>query len=108
MDMLTSNPAAEKETLAVNSSRYFPVITRTRFDLGLYGNEAEDKLTFFFEYCSKLFKKETIEGFIGYAKTIMSVVLENKHIQLKNIKISHVLSESKDDFSQDDYLSFKF
>jgi len=46
-----------------------------KFDLNLMGTESEDGLALTFEYCSKLFKKATIEDFIVYFKRIISNIL---------------------------------
>ncbi|MDQ1354133.1 MAG: hypothetical protein QG657_4442, partial [Acidobacteriota bacterium] len=43
----------------------------SKFDLTLTTVEAEEKLLFTFEYCTKLFKRETIERFIVYFKKIV-------------------------------------
>jgi amino acid adenylation domain-containing protein len=48
-------------------------------------------LTIVIEYCTKLFKHETIDRFINYFIEIASHTLENNTIILKDIKISHNL-----------------
>ncbi|MCP4154008.1 MAG: AMP-binding protein, partial [bacterium] len=49
----------------------------SKFDLSLYTFEKEEEILFNFEYCTKLFKKETIERFCRYFKNIISAVIEN-------------------------------
>ncbi len=56
-----------------------------KFDLNLTCIENEEKLFCFFEYCTKLFKKETIERFFLYFKQILAAVLMDS-----NQKISHI------------------
>jgi amino acid adenylation domain-containing protein len=48
----------------------------SKFDLSLMGFEAGDKLFFRFEYCTRLFKGETLQRFTGYFKQLVSSVLE--------------------------------
>jgi amino acid adenylation domain-containing protein len=58
------------------------------------------ELFFNFGYCTKLFKSETIETFIIYFKEIISVVVKNKRVLLKEINISHDLELAKSDIPQ--------
>jgi amino acid adenylation domain-containing protein len=59
----------------------------SKFDIILDAFEKEQDLIFIIEYCTHLFKKETIEKFIGYFKKIVSSVLENPGISLGDIDI---------------------
>ncbi len=63
-----------------------------KFDLMLLGAEEENRLYFAIEYSSTLFKEETIETFIGHFKEILSAVIENNEIKLKDIRITSSLS----------------
>jgi hypothetical protein len=62
-----------------------------KFDLYLYSEETEKKLAFSLEYYTGIFKQETVEMFVGILKEIVSAVIENKDIKLKDIKLSHDL-----------------
>jgi non-ribosomal peptide synthetase component F len=53
------------------------------------------ELYFNFEYCTNLFKRETIKGFITYFKEISSAVVKNKRVLLKEIKISLGLEKAR-------------
>ena len=53
-----------------------------------------------FGYCTKLFKRETIETFITYFKEIISAVVKNKRVLLKKINISLNLEEARLDIPQ--------
>jgi non-ribosomal peptide synthetase component F len=53
------------------------------------------ELCFNFGYCTKLFKRETIETFITYFKEIIAAVVKNKRVLLKEIKISLGLEEAR-------------
>ncbi|MCU0286403.1 MAG: amino acid adenylation domain-containing protein, partial [Acidobacteria bacterium] len=57
------------------------------FDLSLTAVEMEKKLMFRFEYCTKLFKEETINRFIDYFKNIINSVIENKERRIADIEI---------------------
>ncbi|MCU0286108.1 MAG: condensation domain-containing protein, partial [Acidobacteria bacterium] len=83
---------------------------RAKFDINLLGSEMGGHLFFNLVYCTKLFKRETIEIFTGYFKKIVSFIIkeENRDCLLKDIILSHTLAESKDDFSRDDYVDFDF
>jgi non-ribosomal peptide synthetase component F len=61
------------------------------FDLYMSGLEKEGELFLGFTYAAGLFKKETIERFTGYFKEIVSAVIRDNRVKLKDIKISHHL-----------------
>jgi amino acid adenylation domain-containing protein len=61
------------------------------FDITLVGVEIGVKLYFILEYCSKLFKKETIERMIkGYLR-IVDIVADNSDIKIKDIELQNEL-----------------
>ncbi|NIM16723.1 MAG: amino acid adenylation domain-containing protein [Candidatus Aminicenantes bacterium] len=66
-----------------------------QFDLILTGVEEGEKLSFIFEYCTKLFEKRTIERYIAYFKDIISTILENNNIKLADITIIRHLSSAR-------------
>jgi amino acid adenylation domain-containing protein len=59
----------------------------SRFDLTLQAFEAGKNLFFRFEYCTKLFKEESIERFIGYFQSIIASIIHHPHQQLWEIEI---------------------
>lgn len=77
----------------------------SKFDLTIVGSQENDQLFFTFEYCTKLFKKETIEKFIKYFQEIVKCVVENESVLLQDIKISHGLYDHKLENPQ---ISFNF
>jgi tyrocidine synthetase-3 len=91
-----------------NSDTYRYKSKRIRFDLGLYGYDMVNTLFFKLEYGTKLFKKETIERFISYFKEILSTVLVNRQIPLKEITITHHLVTGADKYTREDYMDFGF
>ncbi len=57
----------------------------------LHVMEVADNMSFAFEYCTKLFKEETIEIFINCFKNIAATVTADDGIKIKEIKIPHHL-----------------
>ncbi|UCH98536.1 MAG: acyltransferase domain-containing protein, partial [Candidatus Aminicenantes bacterium] len=76
---------AENLDLSLKPYRYKRKISR--FDLTLQAFEINKQLKFTLEYCTKLFKAETIKRFIGYFKKIISSVLENPVRKISEIEI---------------------
>ncbi|MGD2085114.1 MAG: amino acid adenylation domain-containing protein [Candidatus Aminicenantes bacterium] len=60
-----------------------------KFDLSFAGTEKDGKVSFLVEYWTKLFRNETVEKYFGYFREIITAVIENRNIKLKDIKISY-------------------
>jgi amino acid adenylation domain-containing protein len=58
-----------------------------KFDLSLTGTELEEKLSFTFEFRTKLFREATVKRFIAYYIKIIRAVLENTHRKISQIEI---------------------
>ncbi len=58
-----------------------------KFDMTLIARETEEGLSFDLEYCTKLFKEETIERFINYFRKILSTIIENPGEKISAIEI---------------------
>jgi 3-oxoacyl-(acyl-carrier-protein) synthase/acyl carrier protein len=80
----------------------------SKFDIGLLYWKSADKLMMMFEYCTRLFKRETIERFISFFKDIVSAVTANKNIRLEEIEISHSLLAASEDVIPDEPGDFEF
>ncbi|HLP47728.1 MAG TPA: amino acid adenylation domain-containing protein, partial [Candidatus Kapabacteria bacterium] len=66
----------------------YPYENKTaKFDLTLTAFEGEEKLLFNFEYCTKLFKAETVNRFITYFKNIVNGIIENKDRRIADFEI---------------------
>jgi acyl transferase domain-containing protein/acyl carrier protein len=61
-------------------------------DINLEAIERENDISFYLEYCTRLFKKESMEGFINSFREIAEAVVNNKKIKLDDIKISYNLT----------------
>jgi amino acid adenylation domain-containing protein/non-ribosomal peptide synthase protein (TIGR01720 family) len=59
----------------------------SKFDLTLQAMETEDNLLFSLEYCTKLFKQETIERFITYFKKIVLLIAVESDVKISEIEI---------------------
>ncbi len=57
------------------------------FDLFLQCYEVQDGLVFILNYCTKLFKKETVARFIKYFRKILSLFIKNPHSRIAEIEI---------------------
>ncbi|MCP4151940.1 MAG: hypothetical protein GY757_29635, partial [bacterium] len=58
-----------------------------KFDLGLMGTEVKGNAVFSLEYCTRLFKQETVEGFIRYFKRILTQIIEEPDREISTIEI---------------------
>ncbi len=67
----------------------------TQFDIIIHAFEIDDCISFKLRYCTKLFKKETIEKLNEYFEAIAASVLDNPLIKLKDIKVSLGLLDKK-------------
>ena len=77
-------------------------------DLNLSVMEAEEGLVFWLQYCTELFKKETIERYFGYIQEIISAVIENKEVKLAEISISYDLIAPTANAFKEDFGEFGF
>jgi len=59
----------------------------SKFDLTLTAVEIENRLAFNFEYCTDLFKKETIQRFIVFFKRIAANIIETDETRISGIEI---------------------
>ena len=59
----------------------------SRFDLSLIVTENAGKLDFIFEYCTRLFKENTIVRFTKYLKKIISTIIKNPQVKITGINI---------------------
>jgi amino acid adenylation domain-containing protein len=75
-------------------SFYYNENLTSKFDMTLAGAETDGRLLFAVEYCTSLFKEDTIKRFIRYFTDIIQVVRQKEDIRLKDIRISHELVDS--------------
>jgi non-ribosomal peptide synthetase component F len=87
-----SSGADKESTLKVN--RYHSEDTKVKFDLVMGVMDTGGSLTFSLAYRTALFKKESIQRFLGYFEQVLCAVLENKDVRLQDIDISHELQSA--------------
>lgn len=68
------------------TSKYFESKI-SRADLTMKCFKDGEYLSILYEYCVKLFRKETIKKFINYSRKIVETVIKNPDIQIKEIDI---------------------
>jgi amino acid adenylation domain-containing protein len=61
--------------------------TTSKFDLTIYGYEVDGQYQFQVEYSTVLFNKETINGFIGVFRRVLSIVAEGQNTGIGEFEI---------------------
>ena len=62
-----------------------------KFDLTLTVRETRGTLDFEFEYCTALFKENTLRRFFLYIRQVAAAVVENPGMKIGDIDIAHDL-----------------
>lgn len=75
----------------------------SKVDITFIGREVGNELVFTVEYCKNLFKKETVKKFVTYFREIITTVIDNRDIRLKDIRITHKLLTAKADIPEVDF-----
>jgi len=84
---VSDEKTTDTEISGLNISPYEYENQTVRFDLTLNAIEKNGILEFTLDYCSKLFKKATIEKFITYFGEIIFSVINNPEIKISQIQI---------------------
>ena len=71
----------------LNIKPYYREKIETNFDLTLKGSEGPKELILSFDYCTKLFKKETIERFVNYFNRVIASISDNRQRKISQISI---------------------
>ncbi|MGE5341276.1 MAG: amino acid adenylation domain-containing protein [Candidatus Omnitrophota bacterium] len=66
----------------------------SKVDLTLEAMEADQAIHCSLEYCTALFKRETMDAFIDAFQKVLSIVVENRKILLKDIVLMHELTSA--------------
>ncbi|MGD2085193.1 MAG: amino acid adenylation domain-containing protein [Candidatus Aminicenantes bacterium] len=82
-----SSRSTARSTSQLSKKAYAFEDLAARFDITLFVTETADSLLFKFEYCTKLFKPETMERLGNYIKEIVAAIIDNPGIRLGNIEI---------------------
>lgn len=71
----------------INAEYYIPDTKISKFDLSLEVVPAEDEFKLTFEYCTKLFNKDTIERFSFHFINILEQIVDNYELKITDIDI---------------------
>ncbi|UCH97677.1 MAG: AMP-binding protein, partial [Candidatus Aminicenantes bacterium] len=69
------------------SNLYSYFQTTSKLDITLYAKELQRDILLIFEYCTALFKPQTIERMAGHLETLLDQVIDNAGISLREIDI---------------------
>lgn len=76
----------------------------SKFDFTLYVIEEPKDMTFTFEFSTDLFNLEKIERFVTYFKEILSTIVKNREIKLRDIRMTHDIMEARAVVPQSDFV----
>ena len=85
MFVLQNVEASELSIENLNFKPYEFDIKVSKFDLTLEAIQVNEKMVFTLEYCTKLFKKETIERLADHYKNILECVILNEEVKISEI-----------------------
>ncbi|NOQ24717.1 MAG: amino acid adenylation domain-containing protein [Bacteroidales bacterium] len=77
-------------------------LIKVHFDITFTCVEFEKNLFISIDYCSKLFKQQTIEKYAYYLKEIISKIIESPNRKLEEIKFTHKYTEVNTNINLDD------
>ncbi|OPY29541.1 MAG: 3-hydroxypropionyl-coenzyme A synthetase [Methanobacterium sp. PtaU1.Bin242] len=87
MFILQNMDITEMEMERLNFTYYENPLLVSKVDMLLNAMERGDGIIFNLEYCTKLFKKETIEKFAKHYVNILEEIVKNPYLKLKEINI---------------------
>lgn len=67
----------------------------SKFDITLFAAEKDGNIYFEMEYCTRLFKRSTVERYVTYFKSILAGVVQNPCIGIRDIEILSLEEKSK-------------
>ncbi|MDQ1352752.1 MAG: hypothetical protein QG657_3058, partial [Acidobacteriota bacterium] len=82
---LAEQGAGAESAAAAPSYRYEG--KTAKFDMTLFAVETGENLTFLLEYCTRLFKEDTIGRFINYFKNIVVSIAANSHQRIADVEM---------------------
>ncbi|MBL6448223.1 amino acid adenylation domain-containing protein [Fulvivirga sp. 29W222] len=82
-----TDQASEHEIPGLTLRPYDKGQVLSQFDITLFAIDKRDSLSLSLEYCTALFKPETIERFISYFNQIVSTILADVNIRLSDIDL---------------------
>jgi amino acid adenylation domain-containing protein len=85
MFTLQNMDMADLEIEGLNFTLYDNQFQIAKFDITLFATETEEGISFELEYCTELFKMETIHRLKGHYVNILEQVTENPGVKLKDV-----------------------
>ncbi len=82
----SSGTTSEKET-GLRFKPYETTEKTAKFDLSLLATVNGDKINFLINYCTKLFKKETVERIVGHFKNLLHEIVKNPEKKLQELNM---------------------
>ncbi|MCP4146356.1 MAG: hypothetical protein GY757_01275, partial [bacterium] len=96
------------EAQSLKMSPYQSKSEKAHFDLKFIVVENNQKIQLTLEYSTSLFKKATAEKILDRYADILARCLENTHLPLKNIELTHDFEVAKSSLLKDDTDDFGF
>ena len=87
MLVLQNTESTQMEIKGLKFKSYGLESKKSKFDLTLSAIERKDAIIYNIEYCTKLFKPETIERMAAHYKIILQEVLDNPDTKLCNVEV---------------------
>jgi len=73
----------------------------TQVDIAVYAVESDKGIDVDLVYCTALFKPETMERFAAFFREVLSCLLEDRDIQLKDINLAHAFGEAESAYKKE-------
>ena len=111
VELIVQNMSISQSSLKMQGTEVIPLpyeARATQLDISLEVVETNERIEFFLTYCTKLFKRDTIEKFIEFFNIIITTVLENKKIKLEDIAVPQHLEKAQLNFPQPGEITFGF
>lgn len=86
-NLLNQQEQREEISGVIENNEYDYQNVTSKFDLNLTASELKNGFYFNLEYCTKLFKRETIERFIEYFKRVIGLIIKGANRQISEIDI---------------------
>ncbi|UCH96001.1 MAG: polyketide synthase dehydratase domain-containing protein, partial [Candidatus Aminicenantes bacterium] len=111
VELIVQNMSISQSSLKMKGTKIIslPYEARaTQLDISLEAVEINKRIEFFLTYCTKLFKRETIDKFMAFFEKIISLVVENKEIKLEDITVPQDLEKAQLNIPQPGEITFGF
>jgi non-ribosomal peptide synthetase component F len=111
VELIVQNMNISESSLKMKETEVIPLpyeARATQVDFSLEAVEINERIEFFLTYCTKLFKRETIDKFFEFLKKIISVIVENKEIKLEDIAVPQHLEKAQLNIPQPGEITFGY